>query len=443
MNRYIIYIVFLLPWLFINHRDAMCVDKKNTQDFSLLNEVAAIIETRYVDSIEETKLAEAAVTGMLQSLDGYSIYLKPEEYSKMLMNIAGSFGGLGIEVMREGSFLRITGVAEGAPAGRAGIKVGDMITHINHRSVTSMHLIEALHMMRRKVGDRVQLKVFRAGQHDVLSFNMHCAYIKINSVKSTIIDDDIVVLRIVFFHQKTKRELLEVIRQKILKSPVPIKAVVLDLRDNPGGLLTEGVKVAGLFLEKGAKILSIKDKNDVELTSFYATEKNDIINGIPMAILVNSSSASAAEIVTGALRDHNRAIVIGEKTMGKGAIQDIIPLQTIPGAAIKITTSLYYLPSGTKIDKVGIAPDIYTENSDDHLSIPSLMRDDNPGKQKTQQPVDSNTSSAKLMYRYAAVKKAHLHDDKTLLTALDILHKPADYHKYFIKSVSNETKDRH
>jgi carboxyl-terminal processing protease len=334
MKVYISYIFYLLILLCCEPGVCAPLSKQNanSQDLNLIGEVANIIETEYVNKVDESQLAEAAVLGMLQSLDGYATYLKPEEYSRVLMNTSGSFGGLGIEIIKEGSFLHITGVVDNAPASKAGVEIGDIITHINNKPVAKMTLIAALNAMRGKAGKRVQLKIFRARQKKIIPFNLTCAYIKIESVKLKI-ENDIAIIRIAFFNQKTSRELSEIIRQGIINAQTKIRGLIIDLRDNPGGLLTEGVKVAGLFLNKGSKILSIRDKNNTEIEAFHAMEKKDIISGMPIAILVNANSASAAEIFTGALRHHKRAIVIGETTMGKGAVQDIIPLQTVPGAA--------------------------------------------------------------------------------------------------------------
>ena len=326
----------------------------------LFGEVLEKINKEYVDEVDQSKSMDSAINGLLQSLDPYSAYMSPESFSSMQTETSGKFGGLGIEVGMEAGVVKVISPIDNTPASKAGLKAGDYIVKINNVQVQGKSLMEAVDLMRGPVGSSIEITVRRRGVKKALIFNITREVIQVQSVKSKLIDNNIGYIRLTSFNENSSKQIKEKIKK--LNKNKNLKAYILDLRNNPGGLLSQAIKISDFFLENG-EIVSTKSRKVSENRKWFA-KKGDITNGKTLIILINYGSASASEIVAGALKDHKRAIILGENSYGKGSVQSIIPLKN--KGAIRLTISKYYLPSGKSISEVGVTPDIeVVEGSED------------------------------------------------------------------------------
>lgn len=324
--------------------------KETYKQLSIFNEVFNRVKERYVEEVTDKELIEKALNGMLNALDPHSSFMSEELFKEMQIDTAGAFGGLGIEITMEQGFIKIISPIDDTPAQKAGVESGDFITHLDGQSVVGLSIKEAVDIMRGEVGKPITITIVR-GMKEPFDIILKRAIIKIQSVKHKVIDD-IGVLRVTTFNEQTTTGLKKIIKE-LESGETDIKGYVLDLRNNPGGLLDESISVSDLFLEKG-EIVSVRgrDKQDVQV---YSAKKGDIIKGKPLVVLINQGSASASEIVAGALQDHNRAPILGITSFGKGSVQTIVPIDS---GAIRLTIAKYYTPSGDSIQAIGIEPDV-------------------------------------------------------------------------------------
>ena len=323
----------------------------------VFSEVLEKINQEYVDDVDQSKSMDAAINGLLQSLDPYSAYMTPESFKSMQTETSGEFGGLGIEVGMEAGVVKVISPIDNTPASKAGLKAGDYIVKIGGTQVQGKTLTEAVDLMRGPVGSSLEITVRRIGKKKALVFNITREIIKVQSVKSKIIDNNVGYIRLTSFNENSSQQIKNAI-SKFNKNK-NLNSFILDLRNNPGGLLSQAIKISDFFLENG-EIVSTKSKRSSENRKWFA-KKGDLIDGKSIIVLINYGSASASEIVAGALKDHKRAIIIGENSYGKGSVQSIIPLKN--KGAIRLTVSKYYLPSGKSISEIGITPDIEVEES--------------------------------------------------------------------------------
>jgi len=333
------------------------------QKIDLFSEVLDKINKEYVDEVNQGKAMDAAINGVLQSLDPYSAYMSPEMFNNMQIETTGEFGGLGIEVGMEAGVVKVISPIDNTPASRAGIKAGDYIVKINETQVQGKSLTEAVELMRGPVGTDIEITVRRVGKKKAIIFNITREIIEIESVKSKILDDKIGYLRLTSFNENSSEQIKNKIKE--IKKDKKIKGYILDLRNNPGGLLSQAIRISDFFLDYG-EIVSTKSRKSSENRKWFS-KKGDLIDGKTLIVLINYGSASASEIVAGALKEHKRAILIGENSYGKGSVQSIIPLKN--KGAIRLTISKYYLPSGESISEVGVTPDIEIEESSDGFAI--------------------------------------------------------------------------
>ncbi|MEW6036716.1 MAG: S41 family peptidase [Pseudomonadota bacterium] len=316
------------------------------------SEVYGRIQQDYVEPVTDDKLLEDAIRGMLSGLDPHSTYLDQEQYNELKVGTTGQFGGLGIEVGMENGFVKVIAPIDDTPAFHAGVKAGDLIIRLDDKPVKGMSLSDAVKMMRGEPGSPIVLTVVREGVEQPLKITITRDIIKIKSVKSRILEDGYGYLRITSFQSKTGDNMVEAIDE--MKKKGALKGLVLDLRNNPGGVLNAAVAVSDAFLESGLIVYTDGRVEDAKMR--FSATPNDIIGGAPIVVLINGGSASASEIVAGALQDHKRAVIMGEKTFGKGSVQTILP--TSNGGAVKLTTARYYTPSGRSIQAEGITPDV-------------------------------------------------------------------------------------
>ena len=328
------------------------------EQLDLFGDIFERIRAQYVEEVEEGELIEAAINGMLTSLDPHSGYLAPEDFSDMRVQTRGEFGGLGIEVTQEEGFVKVVSPMDGTPADAAGMQAGDFITHVDGESVLGLTLDEAVDMMRGPVGSEIIITVVREGEPEPFDVSIIRDTIKLTAVRSRV-EGKSVVLRVTTFNDQTYPNLESGLKEAVEEAGGldQIEGIVLDLRNNPGGLLTQAIRVSDAFLEKG-EIVSTRGRDPADSERFNATP-GDLAEGKPIVVLINGGSASASEIVTGALQDHRRAIVVGTKSFGKGSVQTVIPLRG--NGAMRLTTARYYTPSGRSIQALGIAPDIIVE----------------------------------------------------------------------------------
>ncbi len=325
------------------------------EQLDLFGDIFERIRAQYVEEVDEGELIEAAINGMLTSLDPHSSYLSPDDAAEMRVQTRGEFGGLGIEVTQEEGFVKVVSPIDGTPADAAGMEAGDFITHIDGESVLGLTLDEAVDLMRGPVGSEIVITVVREGEAEPFDVSIIRDTIKIMAVRART-ERNAVVLRITTFNDQTFKNLENGLLEQIEAAGGidKVTGVVLDLRNNPGGLLTQAIKVSDAFLDKG-EIVSTRGRNPEDGERFNATQ-GDISDGLPMVVLINGGSASASEIVAGALQDHHRAIVVGTKSFGKGSVQTVMPLRG--DGAMRLTTARYYTPSGRSIQALGISPDI-------------------------------------------------------------------------------------
>ncbi len=329
----------------------------------LFGKVLEEINKQYVDEIDQSEGMDSAINGLLQSLDPYSSYMSPEIFQEMQTETSGEFGGLGIEVSMEAGVVKVITPIDDTPASKAGIKAGDYIVKIDNVQVQGKSLSEAVDLMRGLVGTDIELTVRRRGVKKALTFNITRKIIEVQSVKSDLLENNIGYIRLTSFNDNSSDQIKKKIKK--LKENVNLKAFILDLRNNPGGLLSQAIKISDFFLENG-EIVSTKSRKKSENRKWFA-RKGDITEGKTLVVLINYGSASASEIVAGALKDHKRAIILGENSYGKGSVQSIIPLKN--KGAIRLTVAKYYLPSGKSISEVGVRPDIEVNEEGDDFRI--------------------------------------------------------------------------
>ena len=349
-------ILILLTIFFAKESNANQTDNLYKK-LDLFSDVLETLNNEYVDQVDENKVLDAAINGMLQSLDPYSSYMSPENFRNMNAETKGEFGGLGIEITMQAGLVKVISPIEGTPADKAGIKAGDFIIRINDTQVKGLNLFEAVSMMRGKVGSKINLVIRRENIDDELKFTLTRGIIKIREVSAEVKLNSIGYIRLRAFNQKSHNQLKEKIKSFKSKR---LNGYILDLRNNPGGLLSQAIKISDMFLDSG-EIVSTKGRDKTDIKIFNA-KKGDIIDGLPLIVLINKGSASASEIVSGALKDHKRAIILGETSFGKGSVQSIIPLTN--RGALRLTTAKYYLPSGSSISEVGVSPDITVKEKD-------------------------------------------------------------------------------
>ena len=349
-------ILILLAIFFASESNANQTDNLYKK-LDLFSDVLETLNNEYVDQVDENKVLDAAINGMLQSLDPYSSYMSPENFRNMNAETKGEFGGLGIEITMQAGLVKVISPIEGTPADMAGIKAGDFIIRINNTQVKGLNLFEAVSMMRGKVGTKINLVIRRENIDDELKFTLTRGIIKIREVSAEVKLNSIGYIRLRAFNQKSHNQLKEKIKSFKSKR---LDGYILDLRNNPGGLLSQAIKISDMFLDSG-EIVSTRGRDKTDIKIFNA-KKGDIIDGLPLIVLINKGSASASEIVSGALKDHKRAIILGETSFGKGSVQSIIPLTN--RGALRLTTAKYYLPSGSSISEVGVSPDITVKEKD-------------------------------------------------------------------------------
>tara|TARA_X000000368_G_scaffold164661_1_gene129854 strand:+ start:362 stop:1501 length:1140 start_codon:yes stop_codon:yes gene_type:complete len=353
---------YLLLFLFIIFFSNGTAANENDiyKKIDLFSEVLDKINKEYVDDVDQGEAMDAAINGVLQSLDPYSSYMSPDSFKDMKTETSGEFGGLGIEVGMEHGVVKVISPIDNTPASKVGVKAGDYIVKIDDIQVQGKSLTEAVDLMRGPVGSDIKITVRRRGEKNALTFIITRDIIKVASVKSKIIDEKTGYLRLTSFNENSSDQIEDKINE--FNKNNKVENYILDLRNNPGGLLSQAIKISDFFLDNG-EIVSTKSKRKYENRKWFA-KKGDILNENTLIVLINYGSASAAEIVAGALQDHKRAILIGESTYGKGSVQSIIPLKN--NGAIRLTVSKYYLPSGKSISDVGVTPDIeVSENTDD------------------------------------------------------------------------------
>ena len=356
------FLTFILT-LFLFSQKVISSENEIYKKIDVFGEVLEKINKEYVDEINQSDSMDSAINGLLQSLDPYSGYMSPEIFNEMQTETSGEFGGLGIEVTMESGVVKVISPIDDTPASKAGIKAGDYIVKINDIQVQGKSLSEAVELMRGPVGSSIELTIRRRGEKKALTFNVTREIIQIKSVKAELLEKNIGYIRLPSFNENSagqiKKEINEFEKNKNLKS------YILDLRNNPGGLLSQAIKISDFFLDNG-EIVSTKSRQQSENRKWFA-KKGDLTKGKTILVLINYGSASASEIVAGALKDHKRAILIGENSYGKGSVQSIIPLKN--KGAIRLTVAKYYLPSGKSISEVGVSPDIEIDEESDDFKI--------------------------------------------------------------------------
>ena len=333
------------------------------EKIDLFGEVLEKINKEYVDEINQSDSMDSAINGLLQSLDPYSAYMSPEIFNEMQTETSGEFGGLGIEVGMESGVVKVISPIDDTPASKAGIKAGDYIIKIDNVQVQGKSLSEAVDLMRGPVGSSINLTIRRVGQKKALNFNIVREIIEIRSVRAELLKKNIGYIRLTSFNENSSEQIKNQIKR--FEKNQNVNSYILDLRNNPGGLLSQAIKVSDFFLNNG-EIVSTKSRKASENRKWFA-KKGDLIDGKTLLVLINYGSASASEIVAGALKDHKRAIIIGENSYGKGSVQSIIPLKN--KGALRLTVSKYYLPSGKSISEVGVSPDIEINEESDEFRI--------------------------------------------------------------------------
>ena len=359
-----IYLLLLIYFLSLSSAASQNTDNLYKK-IDLFGEVLEKIKEEYVEEVDQAEVMDSAINGVLQSLDPYSAYMSPELFKNMRTDTKGEFGGLGIEIGMESGVVKVIAPIDGTPASRAGIKSGDYIVKIKGDQVQGKSLMEAVKLMRGPVGSSIELTVRRKGKRKAIIFNIKREIIEVKSVESKMIGakKKIAYIRLKSFNENSDEQLLSDVKN-FEKNQKPL-GYIIDLRNNPGGLLTQAINITAFFLNEG-EIVSTKGRKRIETRKFFA-KKGDAINGKPIIIIINNGSASASEILAGALKDHKRAVILGENTYGKGSVQSIIPLRN--GGGMRLTISKYYLPSGKSISEVGVTPDILVEEIDEKFRI--------------------------------------------------------------------------
>ena len=337
------------------------------EKIDLFGEVLETIKQEYVDEVNQVDIMDSAINGLLQSLDPYSAYMSPKSFEGMQTDTKGEFGGLGIEIGMESGVVKVISPIDDTPAAEAGIKAGDYIVRIDDVQVQGKSLTDAVELMRGPVGSSIKLTVRRKNEKKALEFKITRAVIEVKSVEAKLIGNkkEIGYLRLKSFNENSDEQLFKNINN--FEKNNELIGYILDLRNNPGGLLSQAISISDFFLDDG-EIVSTKGRKVSETRRFFS-KKGDGINGKPLIVIINIGSASAAEIVSGALKDHKRAIILGERSYGKGSVQSIIPLKN--GGGLRLTISKYYLPSGKSISEVGVLPDIFVEETGSEFKINS------------------------------------------------------------------------
>ncbi|OUW73997.1 MAG: peptidase S41 [Pelagibacteraceae bacterium TMED216] len=364
MSKYfIILIFFFLSPLKANEAAQQELHKK----IDLFGEVLEKIQSEYVDQVDQADVMDSAINGVLQSLDPYSGYMSPELFKSMQTDTKGEFGGLGIEIGMESGLVKVISPIDGTPAAKAGIKSGDYIIRIGDEQVQGKTLMESVKLMRGEVGTKIKLTIRRKNKKKPIEFFIERKIIEVKSVEASVLgkNKNVGYLRLKSFNENSDKQLFN--RIKNFENKNKLIGYVLDLRNNPGGLLTQAISITDFFLENG-EIVSTKGRRTSETRKFFA-RSGDGIKGKPIIVLINNGSASAAEILAGALKDHKRAIILGENSYGKGSVQSIIPLKN--GGGMRLTISKYYLPSGKSISEVGVSPDILVQENEKEFEINS------------------------------------------------------------------------
>ena len=361
--RKIFFIISIFFLKFSTFNPVVAAENDDYKKIDLFGEVLEKINKEYVDEINQSESMDAAIDGLLQSLDPYSAYMSPEIFNEMQTETSGEFGGLGIEVNMESGVVKVISPIDDTPASRAGIKAGDYIIKIDDIQVQGKSLSEAVDLMRGPVGSSIILTVRRIGQKKALTFEIVREIIQIKSVKADLLKNNVGYLRLTSFNENSGDQIREQIRE--FEKNGNINSYILDLRNNPGGLLSQAIRISDFFLDNG-EIVSTKSRKASENRKWFA-KKGDLIGGKTLVVLINYGSASASEIVAGALQDHKRAIILGENSYGKGSVQSIIPLKN--KGAIRLTVAKYYLPSGKSISEVGVSPDIEIDEDTDEFRI--------------------------------------------------------------------------
>ncbi len=365
------FIKFIIIFVILLNQNLFAKNETNTlyEKLDLFSDVLEKINKEYVKEVDQSEVIDSAINGMLQSLDPYSSYMNPESFKNMNVETKGEFGGLGIEITMEAGVVKVITPIEDSPADKIGVKAGDYIIKINDKQVKGLTLMEAVNLMRGKIGTSINITIRRIDVDDDLKFTITRDKIKVREVSSSI-KENVGYIRLRAFNEQSGDQLLQKIKD-FSKQNKNLIGYILDLRNNPGGLLSQAIKISDAFLD-GGEIVSTRgrDKNDIKI---YTARKGDVLNGKPLIVLINRGSASASEIVSGALKDHKRAILLGEKTFGKGSVQSIIPLKG--NGALRLTTAKYYLPSGTSISETGVEPDILVKESKDNFKINDDKKD--------------------------------------------------------------------
>ena len=361
--RKIFFIISIFFLKFSTFNPVVAAENDVYKKIDLFGEVLEKINKEYVDEINQSESMDAAIDGLLQSLDPYSAYMSPEIFNEMQTETSGEFGGLGIEVNMESGVVKVISPIDDTPASRAGIKAGDYIVKIDDIQVQGKSLSEAVDLMRGPVGSSIILTVRRIGQKKALTFEIVREIIQIKSVKADLLKNNVGYLRLTSFNENSGEQIRKQIKE--FEKNKSINSYILDLRNNPGGLLSQAIRISDFFLDNG-EIVSTKSRKASENRKWFA-KKGDLIGGKTLVVLINYGSASASEIVAGALQDHKRAIILGENSYGKGSVQSIIPLKN--KGAIRLTVAKYYLPSGKSISEVGVSPDIEIDEDTDEFRI--------------------------------------------------------------------------
>ena len=361
--RKIFFIISIFFLKFSTFNPVVAAENDVYKKIDLFGEVLEKINKEYVDEINQSESMDAAIDGLLQSLDPYSAYMSPEIFNEMQTETSGEFGGLGIEVNMESGVVKVISPIDDTPASKAGIKAGDYIIKIDDIQVQGKSLSEAVDLMRGPVGSSIILTVRRIGQKKALTFEIVREIIQIKSVKADLLKNNVGYLRLTSFNENSGEQIRKQIKE--FEKNENINSYILDLRNNPGGLLSQAIRISDFFLDNG-EIVSTKSRKASENRKWFA-KKGDLIGGKTLVVLINYGSASASEIVAGALQDHKRAIILGENSYGKGSVQSIIPLKN--KGAIRLTVAKYYLPSGKSISEVGVSPDIEINEDTDEFRI--------------------------------------------------------------------------
>lgn len=410
-----------------NKEDAKVLPLDQLRNFS---DIFSRIKSDYVEDVTDEALLEHAIRGMLSGLDPHSTYLNPDEYNELRIGTSGEFGGLGIQVGMEDGFVKVISPIDDTPAYKAGLEAGDLIIRLDEKTVKGMTLNDAVKVMRGKPGTDIILTVIREGEDKPLKFTVTRDIIKVKSVKSRLLDPGYGYIRISNFQSKTAPQLVDAINELKKENEADLKGLVLDLRNNPGGVLNAAAEVSDMFINKG-KLVYTEGRIDNSHYEYNA-KPGDILDGAPIVVLINGGSASASEIVAGALQDHKRAIVMGSKSFGKGSVQTIQELRS--GGAVKITTARYFTPSGRSIQGEGITPDIlldkYKVTSADENSISRIKESDlsnhisNPTKsEKAIRDAEQESEEANKNGKVLATKDYQLHEALMMLKGLSIFNR--------------------